>query len=104
MDLGIDKKQILNEIVTVIAETIAFAQNDIKINNNSIPASVVKDRFKQLDDEHIRYVVECFSDIGRIKNIKAYLLTALYNATMTINAHYFNEYQNDLKCGYWGGE
>lgn len=47
----------------------------------------------------IQYVLDCLKDNPpRIRNIKQYLLTALYNAPLTIENYYAAQIDHDL-CG-----
>ena len=60
-------------------------------------ASVVKSRFMKINQMHMEYVLDCLSsNTTKIGNIKAYLLTVLYNATMTINHYYTAEVRHAL--------
>lgn len=58
-----------------------------------------KSRFLKLNAEHIQYVLDCLKDNPpRIRNIKQYLLAALYNAPLTIENYYAAQIDYDL-CG-----
>lgn len=53
-------------------------------------------------EEHLRYVIECMRNTStRITNIKAYMITALYNAPMTMNHYYQQEVNYDMRSGGW---
>ena len=61
----------------------------IRINSEERPTSTVKCRFMKLNTEHIRYVMDCLKgNATKITNIRAYLLTALFNAPVTIDHYY----------------
>ncbi|MDO4327376.1 MAG: DUF6017 domain-containing protein, partial [bacterium] len=65
------------------------------------PVPLVKSRFMKLDYSHIEYVLFSLQkNTAKVGNIKAYLLTTLYNATMTMNHYYQAEVNHDL---YGGG-
>ena len=50
---------------------------------------LVKSRFLKPESSHLEYVIECMKNTAaKITNIKAYMITALYNATTTINHFY----------------
>ena len=54
-----------------------------------MPQQVVKSRFLKLNSSHIEYVLEAMNkNPSDIRNIRAYLLTALYNASLTIDNYY----------------
>ena len=58
---------------------------------------MVKDRFLKLTQEHIIYVMDCMkNNTVLISNIKAYTLTALYNAPVTITQYYESLVNHDL--------
>ena len=51
--------------------------------------------------EHIKFVFDCLKEnTTKIRNIKQYLLTTLYNAPTTIGSYYSALVQHDL---YGGG-
>ena len=61
------------------------------------PVPIVKSMFLKLDKDHICYILKCLHNTEKkIGNIKAYLLTALYNAPMTIQNYYTNLANCDL--------
>ena len=61
---------------------------------------VVKTQFLKLNRSHIEYVMEKLDEnTNKIRNIKAYLLTALYNAPMTINSYFRQRVQHDMYGG-----
>ena len=65
------------------------------------PLEVVKSRLLKLNSEHISYVVSSLkSNTTKVRNIRAYLLTALYNAPTTISSYYTALVNHDL---YGGG-
>ena len=54
----------------------------------------------KLNAEHIRYVLKCLSEnTTRVRNIRQYLLTALYNALATIRPFYQAWVNNDMATG-----
>lgn len=60
-------------------------------------AAVIKSRFMKLNMMHISYVLDCMrGNTTKINNIKAYILTALYNSVMTIGQYYQAEVNHDL--------
>jgi len=59
-------------------------------------------KFYYTASEHIRYIFDCIEETSRekkIRNMKSYLLTALYNAPMTIDAYYASESNYDYHNG-----
>ena len=51
----------------------------------------------KLDSSHVQYVMDCMKDnTTYVRNIKKYLLAALYNAPTTINSYYSSLVQHDM--------
>ena len=97
-DSHIDREQ-LDEIVDLIVDTVCSARKVIRIAGDDYPAEVVKSRFMKLDSSHVQYVMDCMKDnTTYVRNIKKYLLAALYNAPTTINSYYSSLVQHDM-CG-----
>ena len=95
-DSHIDREQ-LDEIVDLIVDTVCSARKTIRIAGDDYPAEVVKSRFMKLDSSHVQYVMDCMKDnTSYVRNIKKYLLAALYNAPTTINSYYSSLVQHDM--------
>ena len=89
----------LDELVELMLDVVCSRRAAIRISGEEMPAEVVKSRFLKLGAEHIQYVLDCLKDNPpRIRNIKQYLLTALYNAPLTIENYYAAQIDHDL-CG-----
>ena len=97
----IDRER-LDELVELIVDTVCSARKTIRIAGDDYPAEVVKSRFMKLDSSHIEYVLSSMQDnTTYVRNIKKYLLAALYNAPSTISSYYTSLVNHDL---YGGGE
>ena len=97
----IDREQ-LDEIAELIVDTVCSARKTIRIAGDDYPAEVVKSRFLKLDSSHIEYVLDRMREnTTYVRNIKKYLLAALYNAPATIGSYYTSLVSHDL---YGGGE
>ena len=95
-DPKMDREQ-LDEIAELIVDTICSARKTIRIAGDDYPAEVVKSRFLKLDSSHVQYVMDCMRDnTTYVRNIKKYLLAALYNAPSTINSYYSSLVQHDM--------
>ena len=89
----------LDELVELMLDVVCSKRAAIRISGEEMPAEVVKSRFLKLGAEHIQYVLDCLKDNPpRIRNIKQYLLAALYNAPLTIENYYAAQIDHDL-CG-----
>ena len=95
-DPKMDREQ-LDEIAELIVDTVCSARKKIRIAGDDYPAEVVKSRFLKLDSSHVQYVMDCMRDnTTYVRNIKKYLLAALYNAPSTINSYYSSLVQHDM--------
>ena len=95
-DSHIDREQ-LDEIAELIVDTVCTARKTVRIAGDDYPAEVVKSRFMKLDSSHVQYVMDCMKDnTTYVRNIKKYLLAALYNAPTTINSYYSSLVQHDM--------
>lgn len=100
-DSHIDRER-LDELVELIVDTVCSNRKMIRIAGDDYPAEVVKSRFLKLDSGHIQYVLASMTDnTTYIRNIKKYLLAALYNAPATIGNYYTSLVNHDM---YGGGE
>ena len=89
--------EMLDEITELIVDTVCSARKTIRIAGDDYPAEVVKSRFMKLDSSHVQYVMDCMKDnTTYVRNIKKYLLAALYNAPTTINSYYSSLVQHDM--------
>lgn len=87
-------------ILDLLVDVCCFKRSVIRIAGDDKPLAVVKGRFMKLNAEHIRYVLKCLSEnTTRVRNIRQYLLTALYNAPATIRPFYQAWVNNDMATG-----
>lgn len=98
-DLPYDKDR-LDEIVELMTETVCSKRKYIRIAGNDFPAESVKSRFLKIDAEHIKFVFDCLNaNTSKVRNIKQYLLTVIYNAPTTIGNYYSSLVNHDLYGG-----
>ena len=87
-DSKFDKDR-FQEMIDIMLDAVCSTAPTIRINGEDMPQQVVKSRFLKLNSSHIEYVFEVMNkNPSDIRNIKAYLLTALYNASLTIDNYY----------------
>lgn len=94
-------KDRIDGIVDIMVEVL-LSVGTVNIGRNQLPAEQVKNVFRKINMEHIRYIFDCIEETSRekkIRNMKSYLLTALYNAPMTIDVYYDSEYNYDSHNG-----
>ncbi len=90
-------KQRLDETVELMLEVILSKRSYIRIAGDDFPREVVRSRFLKINSSHVEYVFGCIdNNTTKVGNIKAYLLTALYNAPATMDSYYRAEVNHDL--------
>ena len=95
-------RDMLNELVELMVDTVCSRREIIRIAGDDYPAEVVKSRFLKLNSSHIEYVLDRMREnTTYVRNIKKYLLAALYNAPATIDSYYASLVNHDL---YGSGE
>ncbi len=87
-----DSKMSLNSIISLMTEVYTRKNGKITVNGGTMSYEELRNRLMELNQFHVEYVLECLSerpaDAAPIKNVKAYLATALYNAPVTMETYY----------------
>ena len=82
-------KELLDGIYDLVLETILCKGGTVVIASNEYPVQLVKSKFLKLNSSHIQYVIDSMkSSTSKVRNIKKYLLAALFNAPSTMNSYY----------------
>ena len=90
----------VEELVELMLDAICSTKTYQQINGEAVPTQVVKSRLLKVRYEHIQYVFFSLDrSTSKVKNIRQYMLTVLYNAPATINQFYDAEVRHDM---YWG--
>ena len=89
--------ELLDGIYDLILETVLCKGGSVVIARNEYPVQLVKSKFLKLNSMHIEYVLNCMkSNTSKVRNIKKYLLAALFNAPTTISGYYQAEVNHDM--------
>ena len=95
-DERLDKDR-LDELVELMVDTVCSNREMIRIAGDDYPAEVVKSRFLKINSSHIEYVLDRMREnTTYVRNIKKYLLAALYNAPVTESSYYTSLVSHDL--------
>ena len=93
-------RELLDEIVDLLVETVCSARTTIRIAGDDYPADLVKSKLMKLNSSHMEFVFDCISkNTTEIRNIKKYLLAVLFNAPSTINGYYTALVAHDMNTG-----
>lgn len=83
-----------------MVDTLCSTRPTLRIGGEEIATGQVQSRFLSLDSGHLEYVFDCMRrNTTQIRNIRAYLLTALYNAPATMSNYYQAEVQHERVWG-----
>lgn len=88
---------VLDAIMNLMLDAICSKRKLIRIAGDDKPVNVVKSMFLKLDASHVEYVMDCLKqNTTKVRNIKQYLLAALYNAPLTMSSYYQAEAHHDF--------
>lgn len=95
---NLEIREMYDELFQVICEVVCVKRRTVNVGGQEYPYELVRSRFLKLNNSHLEYVMECMKHTK--DNIKAYMITALYNAPATMNHYYQQEVQHDIyACG-----
>ena len=87
----------IDELLELMTDTVCTNRKTLRIAGDDYPAEVVKSRLLKLNSMHIEYVLDCMAkNTTEVRNIKKYLLAALYNAPATIDSYYTSLVSHDM--------
>ena len=90
-------RDMYDELYQIICDVVCVPHKTIRIAGEEYPYSLVKSKFLKLNSSHLQYVIGCMEkNTTKVANIKAYLITALYNAPNTISHYYNSEVMHDM--------
>ena len=97
-DPHVDREQ-LDEITQLVQETVCSTRDRIRVGGNDYPAEIVRAKMLKLTGEHLHFVMDCLrKNTTQIRNIRQYLLTALFHAPSTMNSYYTALVAHDKAC------
>ena len=90
-------RELIEGISELILETVIGTGEEILIASSWYPAEIVKSKFLKLNYSHIEYVLHCLKqNTTKVKNIRKYLLAALFNAPSTMDGYFQAEVNHDM--------
>ncbi|MGM9639728.1 MAG: DUF6017 domain-containing protein, partial [Faecousia sp.] len=90
-------RETVDELVELITDVLCSSQATFRIGGTQFKSQIVRERFLTLRQAHVEYVLDCMAkNTTKIRNIRGYLLTVLYNAPTTMEHYYQAEVQHDL--------
>mgnify|MGYP000805532681 CR=1 FL=1 len=96
---GYDRDSV-DEAVEQIVDAVSSSKDYIRVGGESRSADVVRSRLLKLNRFHVEFVLDCMKEnTTRIRNIRQYLLTALYNAPASMESYYAARVRHDMRGG-----
>lgn len=93
--------EMLDEVVELMTDVLESKSETTNVNSQKMSTETVKSRFLKLTSEHIQYALESIQRTKtHIRNIRAYLITVIYNSYTSMNSYYktmFNHNYNNYK-------
>lgn len=87
----------INELISITVDVICSQKATIRVNGEEKPHAVVKSQLLKLNGSHIEYVLAALKkNTSDVRNIRSYLITALYNAPVTMSSFYRAEVNHDM--------
>ncbi len=91
------EKELVEGIFELILEMVLRKGEQIVISSGTYPVELVRSKFLKINYGHVEYVISCLQrNTTKVKNIKKYLLAALFNAPSTISGYYTAEVNHDM--------
>ena len=91
------EKERVDELVEIMLDVICSEKEYIRVNGENVSQEIVKSRFLKLTNSHIEYLLMTLKDnTTDVRNVRSYLITALYNAPTTIDSYYELKVNHDL--------
>ena len=93
-------RETLDAIMDLMLDVVCSKRKTIRIAGDDKPVSVVKSQFLKINSMHLEYVMDCMKkNPAKVRNIKQYLLAAIYNAPLTMQSYYQAWVNNDIAEG-----
>ena len=96
----VTERETIDGILDLVTDVCCTKRKMVRIAGDDKPAEAVKSRFMKLNAGHIEYIIHCLSNnSAKVRNIKQYLLAALYNGPSTISPYYQSMVKYDMANG-----
>lgn len=93
-------RETLDAIMDLMLDVVCSKRRTIRIAGDDKPVNVVKSQFLKINSMHLEYVMDCMKkNPTKVRNIKQYLLAAIYNAPLTMQSYYQAWVNNDMAEG-----
>ncbi len=97
----VGRREDIESIVGIMIDICSMPEDrTVKVNGVPMSVSIVKSQFLKIDSTHIEYIMSSLEENpSDVRNIRAYLITTIYNAPNTISQYYRSKVNHDLYGG-----
>ena len=89
--------ELIDGYVEIMTEVCCCSSEQIRIGRSKVSTAMARKRMLSLTREHIIYVLDCMKrNTTNVKSVRAYMITALYNAPVTMEQHYALRVNHDM--------
>ena len=94
----------LDDIVGIMVDVVCCKEQFIRVGKTDIPKKTVTERFMKITEGHINYIFDNLEAVRpKIRDQRAYYITALYNAVVTYNSSIQADIRHDMPITAWKG-
>lgn len=87
----------IDEIVEIAVDVLVSPKKSYKVNGEEVPKERVQERFRKINFFVMKYILESLANsTTEIKNVRAMLITTMYNAPATMETYYDAKARHDL--------
>ncbi len=96
---------LIDSLFQILADAYCHCGRSQRVGGGDVPTADVRERLSLLTAGHVRYVLAALKDnTTKVRNIRTYVLTSLYNAPATMGLYYQNAVAHDMAAGAWKSE
>jgi hypothetical protein len=81
-------KDVVDEIIGIMIDCICSKLKYIRVNQNDMPKEVIKSQFLKINAGHIFFVLNNLAKAEDVSNMRQYMITVIYNASISMNLCY----------------
>lgn len=90
-------KELVDNIVDIMVDILTNNYELIKINHGEIKGEYLKSILLKVNMNHILYTINTINNYqGKIKNMRNFILSVLYNSVLTLDSYYQNLLNSDM--------
>lgn len=91
-------KVMVNGLLDIMVDVLNSNRKTIRIGDEEKETEIVKSRFMKLEHKYMQYVMESLLNVTiKIRNIRQYLITSLYNAPSTYDSYHARKMKQENK-------